>query len=191
MQPKDEEEFADMLRTMADHSGGPVAIRYPRGSGPGAVPKAEPVPLEIGRAEVLRDGGEIALFGLGNFCQVALDAADLLAARGIRASVINPRWIKPLDTGTLESFARGSRLICTLEDHAVSGGFGSAVAEHLSDRGITTPLVRVGWPDRFIEHGSVPILRMRHGMTAEAVAARILAALGVPEVPGSTPPGAA
>ena len=185
MQPKDEEEFADMLRTMADHSGGPVAIRYPRGSGPGAVPKAEPVLLEVGKAEVLRDGGEVALFGLGNFCQVALETADLLGARGIRASVINPRWIKPLDTRTVESFARGSRLICTLEDHVVSGGFGSAVAEHLSERGITTPLLRVGWPDRFIEHGSVPILRKTYGMTAEAVAARILRALDAPEAPSA------
>jgi 1-deoxy-D-xylulose-5-phosphate synthase len=126
---------------------------------------------------VLRHGTEVALFGLGNFCEVALETADLLEKQGIKAAVINPRWIKPLDVGTLEFFARGTRLICTLEDHAVTGGFGAAVAEHLSDVGIATPLVRVGWPDQFIEHGSVPILREKYGMTAQATANRIMQSL--------------
>jgi len=177
MQPKDEEEFVDMLWTMANHHEGPIAIRYPRGSGTGAVPKASPRLLEVGKAEVLRHGTEVALFGLGNFCEVALETADLLEKQGIKAAVINPRWIKPLDVGTLEFFARGTRLICTLEDHAVTGGFGAAVAEHLSDVGIATPLVRVGWPDQFIEHGSVPILREKYGMTAQATANRIMQSL--------------
>jgi 1-deoxy-D-xylulose-5-phosphate synthase len=179
LQPRDEEEFVDMLWTMANHHEGPVAIRYPRGAGTGAVPKASPKLLEIGKSEVLRHGADVALFGLGNFCEVALEVADLLEQRGIKAAVINPRWIKPLDTGTLEFFARGTRLLCTLEDHAVTGGFGSAVAEHLSEAGITTPLVRGGWPDQFIEHGSVAILREKYGMTARATADRILKALGV------------
>jgi len=183
MQPKDEEEFVDMLWTMTNHHEGPVAIRYPRGAGTGAVPKSSPRILEIGKSEVLRHGTDVALFGLGNFCAVALEAADLLEKAGIKAAVINPRWIKPLDTGTLEFFARGTRLVCTLEDHAVTGGFGSAVAEHLSEAGITTPLVRVGWPDQFIEHGSVAILRKKYGMTAEATAERILKALGFPATP--------
>ncbi len=177
MQPKDEEEFVDMLWTMANHHEGPIAIRYPRGSGTGAVPKASPRLLEVGKAEVLRHGTEVALFGLGNFCEVALETADLLEKQGIKAAVINPRWIKPLDVGTLEFFARGTRLICTLEDHAVTGGFGAAVAEHLSDVGIATPLVRVGWPDQFIEHGSVSILREKYGMTAQATANRIIQSL--------------
>jgi 1-deoxy-D-xylulose-5-phosphate synthase len=177
MQPTDEEEFVDMLWTMANHHEGPIAIRYPRGSGTGAVPKASPRLLEVGKAEVLRHGTEVALFGLGNFCEVALETADLLEKQGIKAAVINPRWIKPLDIGTLEFFARGTKLICTLEDHAVTGGFGAAIAEHLSDVGITTPLVRVGWPDQFIEHGSVPILREKYGMTAQATAKRIVQSL--------------
>jgi 1-deoxy-D-xylulose-5-phosphate synthase len=183
MQAKDEEEFADMLWTMANHHEGPIAIRYPRGAGTGAVPKASPRILEIGKSEVLRHGTDVALFGLGNFCEVALEVADLLEKAGIKTAVINPRWIKPLDTGTLEFFARGTRLVCTLEDHAVTGGFGSAVAEHLSEAGITTPLVRVGWPDQFIEHGSVAILREKYGMTAKATAERILKALGQPASP--------
>jgi len=176
MQAKDEDEFVDMLWTMANHHEGPIAIRYPRGAGTGAVPKTTPKLLEIGKAEVLRHGTDVALFGLGNFCEVALETANLLEQQGIKAAVINPRWIKPLDTGTLEFFARGSKVLCTLEDHAVTGGFGSAVAEHLSDVGITTPLVRVGWPDQFIEHGSVPILREKYGLTSQAAVARIIKA---------------
>ena len=179
MQPKDEEEFAYMLWTMANHHEGPIAIRYPRGAGTGAVPKSTPKLLEIGKAEVLRHGQDVALFGLGNFCEVAMETADLLEKQGIKAAVINPRWIKPLDAGTLEFFARGSRVLCTLEDHAISGGFGAAVAEHLSDTGITTPLVRVGWPDQFIEHGSVTILREKYGMTAQAAAERIIQSLNL------------
>jgi 1-deoxy-D-xylulose-5-phosphate synthase len=177
MQPKDEEEFADMLWTMANYHEGPIAIRYPRGAGTGAVPRVTPKLLEIGKAEVLRHGTDVTLFGLGNFCEVAMETADLLEKQGIKAAVINPRWIKPLDTGTLEFFARGSKLLCTMEDHAVSGGFGAAVAEHLCDAGITTPLVRVGWPDQFIEHGSVPILREKYGMNAKSAAARIIETL--------------
>ena len=173
MQPRDEEEFADMLWTMANHHEGPVAIRYPRGAGTGAVPKKTPRLLEVGKSEVIRHGTDVALFGLGNFCEVAAEVADLLEKEGIKTAVINPRWIKPLDTATLEFFARGTRLVCTLEDHAIAGGFGSAAAEHLSDAGISTPLVRIGWPDQFIEHGSVPILRAKYGLTPEAIAAKI------------------
>ena len=173
MQPRDEEEFADMLWTMANHHEGPVAIRYPRGAGTGAVPKKTPRLLEVGKAEVIRHGTDVALFGLGNFCEVAAEVADRLEKEGIKTAVINPRWIKPLDTATLEFFARGTRLVCTLEDHAIAGGFGSAAAEHLSDTGITTPLLRIGWPDQFIEHGSVAILRAKYGLTPEAIAARI------------------
>ena len=179
MQPKDEEEFVDMLWTMANHHEGPVAIRYPRGTGTGAVPKKTPRLLEIGKAEVIRHGTDVALFGLGNFCEVAGEVADLLEKEGIRAAVINPRWIKPLDTSTIEFFARGTRLVCTLEDHAIAGGFGSAVAEHLSDAGINTPLVRIGWPDQFIEHGSVAILRQKYGLTAEAIVTKIRSELAI------------
>jgi 1-deoxy-D-xylulose-5-phosphate synthase len=176
MQPRDEEEFADMLWTMANHHEGPIAIRYPRGAGTGALPRTAPRLLEIGKAEVLRHGPDVALFGLGNFCEVAIETADILARHGIKAAVINPRWIKPLDAGTLEFFARSVQVLCTLEDHAVTGGFGSAVAEHLSEAGIVTPLIRVGWPDQFIEHGSVAILREKYGMTAKVAADRILEA---------------
>jgi 1-deoxy-D-xylulose-5-phosphate synthase len=176
MQPKDEDEFADMLFTMA-HYKGPIAIRYPRGAGTGAKPKAQPKLLEIGKSEVLRHGKQVALIALGNMCELANQTADLLKAQGIDAAVINARWIKPLDTSTIEFFARGCEVICTFEDHVLHNGFGCAVMEHLADQRITTPVVRIGWPDEFIEHGAVPIMREKHGLTAKAAAEKITAAL--------------
>ena len=177
MQPKDEEEFSDMLWTMASYNDGPMAIRYPRGAGTGAVPKKKPQILTIGEAEVLHEGRDVAIFGLGNFCAVALETARILAKKGISVAVINPRWMKPLDTTTINYFANKASLLVTLEDHARSSGFGSAVAEHLSDERITTPLIRIGWPDHFIEHGSLPILRKKYGLTAEAIAIKVCSAL--------------
>jgi len=173
MQPKDEEEFVDMLWTMANYRGGPCAIRYPRGTGTGAVPKAHPQILEIGKAEVIRHGRRAAIIALGNMVAMAERTADLLEADGISTAVVNARWIKPLDTTMVEFFARGCEVVCTMEDHVLTNGFGSSVAEFLSDRRIHTPVVRVGWPDEFIEHGSVPALRAKHGLTPEAAASKI------------------
>jgi len=176
MQPKDEAEFADMLWTIAHHDG-PAAIRYPRGSGTGAIPAKKPKLLEIGKSEVLRHGTRAAIFALGNMCELALPAAEELEKLGISTAVINARWIKPLDTATIEFFARGCEVLCTMEDHVLHNGYGSAVLEHLSDQGIKTPVVRIGWPDEFIEHGTIPILRKKHGLTLEATLEKILARL--------------
>jgi 1-deoxy-D-xylulose-5-phosphate synthase len=177
MQPKDEEEFVDMLWTMLHYSKGPIAIRYPRGTGTGAKPKAHPQLIEIGKAEVIRHGSQAAIFGLGNMCELAREAAAILEHEGYSVAVINPRWIKPLDKGTLEFFARGTELLCTIEDHVLHNGFGCAVVEYLNDAGIATPVLRIGWPDEFIGHGNVPALREKHGLTAATVAAKIKARL--------------
>ena len=181
MQPKDEEEFVDMLWTMTNYNQGPIAIRYPRGAGTGAIPKKNPALLEIGKAELLRDGTDVAIFGLGNFCAVGLEVAEILAQQGIQVAVINPRWIKPLDTEMITRFAKKSSLLVTLEDHILLNGFGTGIAEHLSDQRLTTPLLRIGWPDQFIEHGSVPILRKKYGLTAEAITEKIIRALSACE----------
>jgi 1-deoxy-D-xylulose-5-phosphate synthase len=178
MQPKDEDEFADMLWTMANYNAGPIAIRYPRGPGTGAKPKAEPRLLEIGKAEVVKHGRDVAIFGLGNMFELAEEAAKKLEEKGISVALINPRWIKPLDTGTLEFFARSVEVVCTIEDHVLHNGFGCAVMEHLYSQGIRTPVVRIGWPDEFIEHGAVPILRQKHGITADALVEKTLSLLG-------------
>ncbi len=177
MQPKDEEEFADMLWTMANYHSGPIAIRYPRGAGTGAKPKAQPQLLEIGQSEVLRHGRRVLLVGLGNMVEMAEQTADLLAAQGIDAAVINARWIKPLDRQTIEFFARAAEVVCTFEDHVLHNGFGCAVMEALAEARIHTPVVRIGWPDEFVEHGAVHILREKHGVTAAAAVAKIRAEL--------------
>jgi 1-deoxy-D-xylulose-5-phosphate synthase len=180
MQPKNEDEFVDMLWTMAHHNG-PIAIRYPRGIGSGVKPKEQPKLLEIGKAEVLKHGSvqpvRVAILGLGGMCDLALAAAAQLEAKGISTAVINPRWIKPLDTQMIEFFARSVDVLCTIEDHVLHNGFGCGVIEHLADQRITTPVARVGWPDQFIEHGSVEILRKKHGITADAAVEKILALL--------------
>ncbi len=177
MQAKDEDEFVDMLWTMANYEKGPIAIRYPRGSGVGAKPKDKPVILEIGKAEVVEEQGEVALIGLGSMFEMAVETQKLLAEKGITAALINPRWIKPLDTAVLERFAKQCKVICTFEDHVLHNGFGCAVIEHLSDAGLHTPVARIGWPDEFIEHGNVPVLREKHGLTAKHAVEKILQVL--------------
>ena len=181
MQPKDEDEFSDMLWTMANHTEGPTCIRYPRGSGTGVQPKAQPKLLEIGKAEVVKHGStqpvRVAILGLGGMCQMGEQAAAQLEAQGISTAVINPRWIKPLDTALIEFFARSVDVLCTIEDHVLHNGFGCGVIEHLSTQRITTPVVRIGWPDQFVEHGAPDILRKKHGLTVENTVKTILAAL--------------
>ena len=178
MQPKDEDEFVDMLWTMANYEKGPIAIRYPRGNGPGVTPKEKPVLLEIGKAEVVAEGSDVALVGLGAMFEIAQKAKVELEKQGLSVALINPRWIKPLDAGTLEDQARKVKVVCTLEDHVLMNGFGCGVMELLSSAGIQTPVVRIGWPDEFIEHGNVPVLRSNHGLTVENTVAVVLKALG-------------
>ena len=169
MVPKDEDELADMLFT-AMHWNGPIALRYPRGLGPGVPVKDVPKAIPIGRAELLQHGesDRVAIFALGSLVPLAGDIARQLEAEGISSAVINARFAKPIDAEMLEFFARSVDVILTLEDHVLKGGFGSAVLEELSDMRIATPVVRIGWPDRFIEHGEPQALRAKYGITAEA-----------------------
>lgn len=167
MVPKDEDELADMLYTAMLHEG-PSAVRYPRGTGPGAVVKEHPVALPIGKAEIIVDGDDVAIFGLGALLPMAGELAAKLEAQGYSAAVINPRFVKPLDRDVLERYARRVGAIVTFEDHVLMGGFGSAVMEALNEMQLPVPVVRIGWPDRFIEHGKVEQLRARYGVSVEA-----------------------
>jgi len=169
MVPKDEDELADMMYTAMLHEG-PSAIRYPRGTGPGVAVKAEPAALEIGKAEVVRDSGraDVAIFGLGAMLPEAVRLADMLEREGFSAAVINPRFAKPVDRECVAEFGGRCGLLITLEDHVLAGGFGSAVLETLNALEVQVPVVRVGWPDEFIEHGKVEALRAKYGLTAEA-----------------------
>jgi 1-deoxy-D-xylulose-5-phosphate synthase len=167
MVPKDEDELADMMYTAMLHEG-PSAIRYPRGTGPGAVVKAQPVALAIGVAEVVKDGQDVAILGLGAMLPEAMRLAAMLESEGFSAAVINPRFAKPIDRACVAEYARHCGLLVTLEDHVLAGGFGSAVLEALNELELAVPVVRVGWPDEFIEHGKVEALRAKYGLTAEA-----------------------
>jgi 1-deoxy-D-xylulose-5-phosphate synthase len=169
MVPKDEDELADMMYTAMLHEG-PSAVRYPRGTGPGVAVKVQPVAIEIGKAEVIKDSGrsDVAIFGLGAMLPEAMRLAEMLEREGFSAAVINPRFVKPVDRECVNQFGGRSGLVITLEDHVLAGGFGSAVMETLSELDVQVPVVRVGWPDEFIEHGKVDDLRAKYGLTAEA-----------------------
>ena len=172
MDPKDEDELQDMMFTALEHNG-PSAIRYPRGIGPGATVQAVPEALEIGKAEVLQDGRDVAIFGLGNMVAEAERLAALLKAQGQSVAVINARFAKPVDAECIARYGKRCGLIVTMEDHVLAGGFGSAVLETLNAQEIDVPVVRVGWPDTFIEHGKVESLRAKYGLTAEAAMDRV------------------
>lgn len=166
MVPRDEDQLADMMYT-AMLEDGPVAIRYPRGTGPGVAVKKHPVVIEIGRAEVLRDGHDVAVFALGAMMEEGERLVEMLEAQGLSAALIDPRFAKPIDRGCVEQYGRSCGLVITLEDHVLAGGFGSALLETMSDLELQTPVVRVGWPDQFIEHGKMEALRVKYGLTAE------------------------
>lgn len=166
MVPKDEDELADMLFTAMQYEG-PIAIRYPRGTGPGTPVKDVPRSIPIGKAELLQHGenDRVAIFALGALVPMAQEIAVKLEAEGVSAAVINARFTKPIDTEMLEFYAHSVDVILTLEDHVLRGGFGSAVLEELSNSGLATPVVRIGWPDQFIEHGKPEALRAKYGIS--------------------------
>lgn len=176
MQPKDEDELVDMLHTSLKLPG-PGFIRYPRGAGVGVTIKDQPRLLPIGHAEVLREGSNIMIWALGNMVQDALRLAERLAVEeNISVGVVNARFVKPLDRALLLSHAACIPLLVTIEDHVLAGGFGSAVLEALQDAECSTAVERVGWPDKFVEHGtSVEMLRAAYGMAPDDIHRRVLA----------------
>lgn len=174
MQPKDEEEFVDMLYTMKEYDDGPTAIRYPRGAGTSATPKETPVKLEIGKAELISEGEDVLLLGLGHLFELAVETKALLEAEGYSVTLINPRFIKPLDEELIVKYASKAKVICTFEDHVTKNGFGSAIVELINAKNLLTPIELIGWPDEFVEHGKVEILRELHGISSSAAFKKIL-----------------
>ena len=173
MSPKDEDELADMLKTALEIPG-PSAIRYPRGAVAGVARKPEPQILPIGKADVLSDGSDVAILGLGPMISLARELAATLARDGYSAALINPRFIKPIDREMIERYAKRVATFVTFEDHVKMGGFGTAVVEALDELGLAVPVVRIGWPDQFIEHGKVDALRAKYGLSVEAAYAQVL-----------------
>jgi 1-deoxy-D-xylulose-5-phosphate synthase len=170
MAPKDENELQAMLYT-AFSVNGPVALRYPRGAGVGVPLDANPQPLAVGKAEVLRRGKDLAIVAIGSAVHPSLAAADALAAEGIDAAVINARFVKPLDRSLIAGVAKNFNRIVTVEENVIAGGFGSAVLELLEERALNEVVVRcIGLPDEFVEHGTPEILRARYNLDAAGIA---------------------
>ena len=177
MAPRNEDELSDMMKTALTLDG-PSAIRYPRGIVEGSGRKEKAQLLPVGKAEILRPGDplhtDVALFAIGPMVNVAEEAARRLETLGFVVAVINARFVKPLDMEVIRTYAAQGSVLVTLEDHVKMGGFGAAVLEALDALQLQVPVIRVGWPDQFIEHGKVDQLRSRYGLSVEAVVDQVL-----------------
>src|SRR5678815_467388 len=174
MAPKDEGEMRDMMFTILEHTG-PAAMRYPRGNGVGVPIDREPELLEIGKGEILRDGGEVAIVAYGSMVHPSLAAAEHLAKEGIETTVVNARFVKPLDAPLMLALARTKRLIVTVEEAYLAGGFGSAILELLEENGLQdrVRLVRMGIPDRLVTHGDPKLLLAKYGLDSDGIYTRV------------------
>ena len=170
MAPKDEAEMRDMLLTAIEYPG-PAALRYPRGNGVGIDISRPPEALEIGQAETLREGGDLAIVAYGSMVYPAMEAAERLSKDGISATVVNARFVKPLDAETILSLAERHRIILTVEESYLAGGFGSAVMELLEANDALENVVfhRMGVADEIVTHGDPKVLLARYGLNPEGI----------------------
>ncbi len=184
MAPKDEDELRHMIATAIAHESGPIALRYPRGSGVGISMLGEPHTLPIGRGELIKPGTDVSIVAIGSTVLPATRAAELLAEQGINAEVINARFVKPLDEDLILDSVRKTGVLLTVEEAVLAGGFGSAVLELLSREDVEIPTARLGLADRFYDHASQNTLRRQAGIDAESIAER---ARSLVASPGSVP----
>ncbi|MDZ7953447.1 1-deoxy-D-xylulose-5-phosphate synthase [Nostoc sp. DedQUE09] len=177
MAPKDEAELQSMIVTGVEHTSGPIAMRYPRGNGYG-VPLMEEgwEPLEIGKGEILRTGDDVLIVAYGTMVYPGMQAAEILSEHGIEATVINARFVKPLDTELILPLAKKIGRVVTLEEGCVMGGFGSAIAEALLDADILVPVKRFGVPDVLVDHAEPNESKTELGLTSHQIAERVLQA---------------
>jgi 1-deoxy-D-xylulose-5-phosphate synthase len=184
MAPRDEAMLVNMLRTALSHDDGPIAFRYPRGTSEGVPLPEPPRPIEIGTGEVLQEGERVALLGYGWGVQIANEAATILGGHDLHPTVADARFAKPLDTGLVDRLAADHELVVTIEENVLPGGFGAAVLEHLEEAhgGDRARVVRIGLPDRYVTHGKPALIRAEVGLSGDAVAERVLSALGAPAV---------
>jgi 1-deoxy-D-xylulose-5-phosphate synthase len=178
MAPKDEAELQQMIVTGIEYTDGPIAMRYPRGSGYG-VPLMEEgwEPLPIGKGEILCNGDDLLILGYGSMVYSAMQVAEILSEHGIESTVINARFVKPLDTELILPLAQRIGKVVTLEEGCVIGGFGSAVAEALMDNNILVPLKRFGIPDLLVDHATPEESKVDLGLTSSQISEQIREAL--------------
>ncbi|HUR86660.1 MAG TPA: transketolase C-terminal domain-containing protein, partial [Solirubrobacteraceae bacterium] len=187
MAPRDEAMLVHMLRTALLYDDGPIALRYPRGEALGVPIPTRADPIEIGRGEILREGdGKVAIVGYGTGVAKALEAAVYLADSGIDVTVADARFVKPIDAPLMAQLAAEHELLVTVEEGVLAGGFGSAVWETLEEIGVQgTRILRVGLPDRFVTHGTAPILHSEVGFDGRRIAERIEAAVSDRAIAGT------
>jgi 1-deoxy-D-xylulose-5-phosphate synthase len=173
MAPRDVAEMEAMTRFALGYNAGPIAVRYPRGGIDALTDTA--LPIELGKAEMLIgcENADAAIIAIGAGVEIALDTAKLLQRHGKRVSVLNARFVKPLDVESILAAVANAKQVVTIEDNAVRGGFGSAVLELISEHKIATQTRLFGIPDHFVEHGPVPVLRDEIGLSASAIAAYV------------------
>jgi len=173
MAPKDENELRHMMKTAVEFNG-PASVRYPRGNGFGVPMDDELTALEIGKAEILRHGTDVAIIGIGTEVHYCEKAAERLAAEGLNPTVVNARFVKPLDAELLLALARSHGSIVTVEDHYLQGGFGSAVMELLEEHHLSeVRIMRLGFPDKLIEHASQSTLLAKYGLDTDGIYSRV------------------
>lgn len=169
MAPKDESELRDMLYTAVNYSGGPIALRYPRGAGLGVPLKKSFDELEIGKSEVLKEGTDIALLAVGAMVNYSSIASEKLNEDGISCEVANMRFVKPIDEKYIDSVVSRNLKIVTLEENSIVGGFGSAVLEYCSSKNYNVEILRIGLPDKFINHGTQAELHKLIGIDPDGI----------------------
>ena len=175
MAPKDEAELQQMLITGINYTNGPIAMRYPRGSGQGLPLIEEDLkPLPIGKGEILRDGKDVLLVAYGSMVYPALQTSAILSEHGVESTVINARFVKPLDTDLIVSLAKQFGRIFTLEEGCLMGGFGSAIAETLLDYHVVVQVHRLGVPDQLVNHATAEESKVELGLTGRQIAEQIL-----------------
>jgi 1-deoxy-D-xylulose-5-phosphate synthase len=180
--PKDEAEMRDMMKTLIEHPA-PAAFRYPRGNGYGVDISTPPKTIEIGKGEILCEGDDVAIIAYGSMVYPAMSAAENLAKDGIDATVVNARFVKPLDEKLILEIAETHRLIVTVEEAYLAGGFGSAVLELLEEHGLQdkVKVVRMGVPDKIITHGDAKLLLAKYGLDADGIYNKVAESVDVLE----------
>jgi 1-deoxy-D-xylulose-5-phosphate synthase len=174
MAPKDEEELRCMLLTALEHNDGPIALRFPRGAVVGVERRSEHSAIPLGAGELVREGADVSLIAIGSMVTVASECARMLEETGIEATVVNARFVKPLDGDLILSVARRGAPIVTLEENTVSGGFGDAVIALVSEHNPGIRMHAIGIPDRFVPHGKRAELLEEAGLSAPAVARAVM-----------------